>query len=226
MRVSAVSESKSTARTRIMRIVAAVAVVAGLAFAAIALTACNSREEKPVISVDEVTVSVTGVEANEEGYTVYMTFVSVQEEPLATFAATVVTEDGRKNAFYYYETLTVRISNAEAERVARQVVDAFASEGETPSGDGLKIVYYYDTINKNITSNGVRTVTESGYRHYIVADTATADCEFGLSSTSPDSANWYGLLVGCALAVLIIAAVVTGVAVAAKKGRLWQKETK
>lgn len=211
--------------TRITRVALVVALVAVL-FAATALSACNAADEQPVFTHDTVTVSVTDVGTGEEGYTVYMTFTATEKEPLATFTASVVTEDGRKNAFYLYQTLTVSIPNAEAERVARQVTEALSDGTGAPSDDGLKIVYYYDTINKKITSNGVRTETEAGYRHSVVADTSSEITTFTLSSESPYSANWYGLLVGCAVAVLIIVAVVTGVAVAAKKGRLWQKGTK
>lgn len=86
----------------------------------------------------------------------------------------------------------------------------------------LKVRLRYDTIYKSIKSDGERLRNVTEYSHYFYLDENADSQVFTLTMKSQNSANWYSMLIGCAILFIVLCVVIF----LASKGKLWQKKQK
>lgn len=217
------TETNKIRRTRRHGILSAVTVVLLLICVCFTLTACNENagtfEDTP--QSENSVLYLASVEESEGFYIAFVTCNSVSE-PLAEIPSEKITWQERKNAFWNVSKMDISFSS---DAVYDAVWEYVRSDGELSSvvtEDNLKIMFVYDTMDKSVNSNAEKIRIGNVYRHVMGVSRDVDETVFKATLDYPYSANWYAVLVGCA--VLVFAVIGIGIAVA--KGRLWQREKK
>lgn len=150
--------------------------------------------------------------------TVYLTFADTGKK--VEGASVVWRSQRRKDGEFYFVSKTSISSNPQS---IFSAVRASIPQEDLVHNDvrynRLKVVLRYDTIYKSIKSDGEVTRKGRTYTHIFALDESLDNEVFTLEMRSPNSANWYATLVGCALIVVLIAIVAT----LSVKGAKWQK---
>lgn len=161
---------------------------------------------------------IDGLPVSDKVATVYLTFSDTGKK--VEGASVVWRSQRRKDGEFYFVSTTSISSNPQS---IFSAVRASIPQEDLVHNDvrynRLKVVLRYDTIYKSIKSDGEVTRKGRTYTHIFALDENLDDEIFTLEMRSPNSANWYATLVGCALIVVLIAIVAT----LSVKGAKWQK---
>ena len=159
-----------------------------------------------------------GEQPSEKVATVYVTF-SKTDKKLEGCSAVWHSEKRKDGAFYNVSETTVTLA---PDSIFSAVKECIPQEDLVHNDVGynrLKVVLRYDTIYKSIKSNGEITRVGQKYVHKYALDQSLESDDFTLEMRTQNAASWYGTLLGCALAVALVAIGVTF----ALKGVKWQK---
>ncbi len=149
---------------------------------------------------------------------VYVTF-SQTSRKIEGATALWHSEKSKDTEFYYLTKTSITLNpNAIFCAVKESVPQEELTDGEVVY-NRLKVVLRYDTIYKSIKSDGEITRTQRTYTHKFALDESLENDVFTLEMRTPNSANWYAVLVACALVVALVAIIVT----CAVKGAKCQK---
>ena len=159
-----------------------------------------------------------GEQPSERVATVYVTF-SKTDRKLEGCGAVWHSEKRKDGAFYNVSETTVTLAPDSIFSAVKESVPQEALVHNDVEYNHLKVVLRYDTIYKSIKSNGEITREVRTYVHKYARDQSLESDVFTLEMRTQNAASWYGTLLGCALAVALVAIGVTF----ALKGVKWQK---
>lgn len=159
-----------------------------------------------------------GEQPSERVATVYVTF-SKMDRKLEGCGAVWHSEKRKDGAFYNVSETTVTLAPDSIFSAVKESVPQEDLVHNDVEYNRLKVVLRYDTIYKSIKSNGEITREGRKYVHKYALDQSLESDVFTLEMRTQNAASWYGTLLGCALAVALVAIGVTF----ALKGVKWQK---
>ncbi len=159
-----------------------------------------------------------GEQPSERVATVYVTF-SKTDRKLEGCGAVWHSEKRKDGAFYNVSETTVTLAPDSIFSAVKESVPQEDLVYNDVEYNRLKVVLRYDTIYKSIKSNGEITRAGRKYVHKYALDQSLESDVFTLEMRTQNAASWYGTLLGCALAVALVA---IGVTFAIKGGK-WQK---
>lgn len=159
-----------------------------------------------------------GEQPSEKVATVYVTF-SKTDRKLEGCGAVWHSEKRKDGAFYNVSETTVTLAPDSIFSAVKESVPQEDLVHNDVEYNRLKVVLRYDTIYKSIKSNGEITREGRKYVHKYALDQSLGSDVFTLEMRTQNAASWYGTLLGCALAVALVAIGVTF----ALKGVKWQK---
>ena len=221
---------------RIKKITLILLVVALAVASALSLCACNEQADDDgdvVRNLYIYTIKFSGDEENSDAPSGETSAFDEQTDRVATVyvgfsktdrqvegASAVWHSDRRKDGEFYFVTETTISLNPSA--IFSAVKASVPQEDLVSDGveyNRLKVVLRYDTIYKSIKSNGEITREGQKYVHKYALEKRLESDVFTLEMRTQNAASWYGTLLGCALAVALVAIGVTF----ALKGVKWQK---
>ncbi len=233
----------------IKKITLTILVVALTFISAFSLFACNEQDDEDVVrdlyiyavefEGDETQKSPSGEavisddssentgESNEENggeqpsekvAIIYVTF-SKTDRKLEGCSAVWHSEKRKDGAFYNVSETTVTLAPDSIFSAVKESVPQEDLVHNDVEYNRLKVVLRYDTIYKSIKSNGEITREGRKYVHKYALDQSLESDVFTLEMRTQNAASWYGTLLGCAVAVALVAIGVTF----ALKGVKWQK---
>ena len=221
---------------RIKKITLILLVVALAVASALSLCACNEQADDDgdvVRNLYIYTIKFSGDEENSDAPSDGTSAFDEQTDRVATVyvgfsktdrqvegASAVWHSDRRKDGEFYFVTETTISLNPSA--IFSAVKASVPQEDLVSDGveyNRLKVVLRYDTIYKSIKSNGEITREGQKYVHKYAREKSLESDVFTLEMRTQNAASWYGTLLGCALAVALVAIGVTF----ALKGVKWQK---
>ena len=159
-----------------------------------------------------------GEQSSEKVATVYVTF-SKTNRKLEGCGAVWQSEKRKDGAFYNVSETTVTLAPDSIFSAVKESVPQEDLVHNDVEYNRLKVVLRYDTIYKSIKSNGEITREGRKYVHTYALDQSLESDVFTLEMRTQNAASWYGTLLGCALAAMLVAIGVTF----ALKGVKWQK---
>ena len=159
-----------------------------------------------------------GEQPSEKVATVYVTF-SKTDRKLEGCSAVWHSEKRKDGAFYNVSETTVTLAPNSIFSVVKESVPQEDLVHNDVQYNRLKVVLRYDTIYKSIKSNGEITREGRKYVHKYALDQSLESDVFTLEMRTQNAASWYGTLLGCAVAAMLVAIGVTF----ALKGVKWQK---
>lgn len=159
-----------------------------------------------------------GEQPSERVATVYVTF-SKTDRKLEGSGAVWHSEKRKDGAFYNVSETTVTLAPDSIFSAVKESVPQEDLVHNDVEYNRLKVVLRYDTIYKSIKSNGEITREGRKYVHKYALDQSLESDVFTLEMRTQNAASWYGTLLGCAVAVALVAIGVT----LALKGVKWQK---
>lgn len=159
-----------------------------------------------------------GEQPSEKVATVYVTF-SKTDRKLEGCGAVWHSEKRKDGAFYNVSETTVTLAPDSIFSAVKESVPQEDLVHNDVEYNRLKVVLRYDTIYKSIKSNGEITREGRKYVHKYALEKSLESDVFTLEMRAQNAASWYGTLLGCALAVALVAIGVTF----ALKGVKWQK---
>lgn len=159
-----------------------------------------------------------GEQSSEKVATVYVTF-SKTDRKLEGCSAVWHSEKRKDGAFYNVSETTVTLAPDSIFSAVKESVPQEDLVYNDVEYNRLKVVLRYDTIYKSIKSNGEITREGQKYVHKYALEKSLESDVFTLEMRTQNAASWYGTLLGCALAVALVAIGVTF----ALKGVKWQK---
>lgn len=159
-----------------------------------------------------------GEQPSERVATVYVTF-SKTDRKLEGCGAVWHSEKRKDGAFYNVTETTVTLAPDSIFSAVKESVPQEDLVYNDVEYNRLKVVLRYDTIYKSIKSNGEITREGQKYVHKYTLEKSLESDVFTLEMRTQNAASWYGTLLGCALAVALVAIGVTF----ALKGVKWQK---
>lgn len=159
-----------------------------------------------------------GEQTSERVATVYVTF-SKTDRKLEGCGAVWHSEKRKDGAFYNVSETTVTLAPDSIFSAVKESVPQEDLVHNDVEYNRLKVVLRYDTIYKSIKSNGEITREGQKYVHKYALEKSLESDVFTLEMRTQNAASWYGTLLGCALAVALVAIGVTF----ALKGVKWQK---
>ena len=149
---------------------------------------------------------------------IYVTF-SKTDRKLDGCSAAWHSEKRKDGAFYNVSETTVTLAPDSIFSAVKESVPQEDLVYNDVEYNRLKVVLRYDTIYKSIKSNGEITREGQKYVHKYALEKSLESDVFTLEMRTQNAASWYGTLLGCALAVALVAIGVTF----ALKGVKWQK---
>lgn len=159
-----------------------------------------------------------GEQSSEKVAIVYVTF-SKTDKKLEGCSAVWHSEKRKDGAFYNVSENTVTLAPDSIFSAVKECIPQEDLVHNDVPYNRLKVVLRYDTIYKSIKSNGEITREGRKYVHKYALDQSLGSDVFTLEMRTQNAASWYGTLLGCALAVALVAIGVTF----ALKGVKWQK---
>ena len=149
---------------------------------------------------------------------IYVTF-SKTDRKLDGCSAVWHSEKRKDGAFFNVSETTVTLTPDSIFSAVKESVPQEDLVYNDVEYNRLKVVLRYDTIYKSIKSNGEITREGQKYVHKYALEKSLESDVFTLEMRTQNAASWYGTLLGCALAVALVAIGVTF----ALKGVKWQK---
>lgn len=198
------------------------AVLTGL-FCIFLLSACNRTADS------EETV--------ERDYELYLSDLKYSEDDGAIYAVVTrtgsdderlgakwhwITRSYAQDIWYNRQDVEMKIDSAILySEIENRIADYDFGE-EIGEYNRLIVALRYDTIYKSVKSDGEAVKSGRYYLHSFYIDGDAESQTHNLALKTQNSANWYTMLIGCAIA---IAVALTGVSLALKGG-VWQKKKK
>jgi len=159
-----------------------------------------------------------GEQQGEKVAIIYVTF-SKTDRKLEGCGAVWHSEKRKDGAFYNVSETTVTLAPDSIFSAVKESVPQEDLVHNDVEYNRLKVVLRYDTIYKSIKSNGEITREGRKYVHKYALDQSLESDVFTLEMRTQNAASWYETLLGCAVAVALVAIGVTF----ALKGVKWQK---
>ena len=159
-----------------------------------------------------------GEQSSNKVAIIYVTF-SKTDRKLDGCSAVWHSEKRKDGAFYNVSETTVTLAPDSIFSAVKESVPQEDLVHNDVEYNCLKVVLRYDTIYKSIKSNGEITREGQKYVHKYALEKSLESDVFTLEMRTQNAASWYGTLLGCALAVALVAIGVTF----ALKGVKWQK---
>lgn len=159
-----------------------------------------------------------GEQSSNKVAIIYVTF-SKTDRKLDGCSAAWHSEKRKDGAFYNVSETTVTLAPDSIFSAVKESVPQEDLVYNDVEYNRLKVVLRYDTIYKSIKSNGEITREGQKYVHKYALEKSLESDVFTLEMRTQNAASWYGTLLGCALAVALVAIGVTF----ALKGVKWQK---
>ena len=159
-----------------------------------------------------------GEQSSNKVAIIYVTF-SKTDRKLDGCSAVWHSEKRKDGAFYNVSETTVTLAPDSIFSAVKESVPQEDLVYNDVEYNRLKVVLRYDTIYKSIKSNGEITREGQKYVHKYALEKSLESDVFTLEMRTQNAASWYGTLLGCALAVALVAIGVTF----ALKGVKWQK---
>ena len=159
-----------------------------------------------------------GEQSSNKVAIIYVTF-SKTDRKLDGCSAVWHSEKRKDGAFYNVSETTVTLAPDSIFSTVKESVPQEDLVYNDVEYNCLKVVLRYDTIYKSIKSNGEITREGQKYVHKYALEKSLESDVFTLEMRTQNAASWYGTLLGCALAVALVAIGVTF----ALKGVKWQK---
>ena len=159
-----------------------------------------------------------GEQSSNKVAIIYVTF-SKTDRKLDGCSAAWHSEKRKDGAFYNVSETTVTLAPDSIFSAVKESVPQEDLVYNDVEYNCLKVVLRYDTIYKSIKSNGEITREGQKYVHKYALEKSLESDVFTLEMRTQNAASWYGTLLGCALAVALVAIGVTF----ALKGVKWQK---
>lgn len=159
-----------------------------------------------------------GEQQGEKVAIIHVTF-SKTDRKLEGCGAVWHSEKRKDGAFYNVSETTVTLAPDSIFSAVKENVPQEDLVHNDVEYNRLKVVLRYDTIYKSIKSNGEITREGRKYVHKYALDQSLESDVFTLEMRTQNAASWYGTLLGCALAAMLVAIGVTF----ALKGVKWQK---
>lgn len=159
-----------------------------------------------------------GEQQGEKVAIIYVTF-SKTDRKLECCGAVWHSEKRKDGAFYNVSETTVTLAPDSIFSAVKESVPQEDLVHNDVEYNRLKVVLRYDTIYKSIKSNGEITREGRKYVHKYALEQGLESDVFTLEMRTQNAASWYGTLLGCALAAMLVAIGVTF----ALKGVKWQK---
>lgn len=159
-----------------------------------------------------------GEQSSNKVAIIYVTF-SETDRKLDGCSAVWHSEKRKDGAFYNVTETTVTLAPDSIFSAVKESVPQEDLVHNDVEYNRLKVVLRYDTIYKSIKSNGEITREGQKYVHKYALEKSLESDVFTLEMRTQNAASWYGTLLGCALAVALVAIGVTF----ALKGVKWQK---
>ena len=149
---------------------------------------------------------------------VYLTF-SKTDRKIEGANALWHSEKRKDGESYFVTTIKISLSPESIFSAVKESIPQEDLVKDEVEYNRLKVVLRYDTIYKSIKSNGEITREGQKYVHKYALEKSLESDVFTLEMRTQNAASWYGTLLGCALAVALVAIGVTF----ALKGVKWQK---
>lgn len=159
-----------------------------------------------------------GEQSSNKVAIIYVTF-SKTDRKIDGCSAVWHSEKRKDGAFYNVSETTVTLAPDSIFSAVKESVPQEDLVYNDVEYNRLKVVLRYDTIYKSIKSNGEITREGQKYVHKYALEKSLDSDVFTLEMRTQNAASWYGTLLGCALAVALVAIGVTF----ALKGVKWQK---
>ncbi len=189
---------------------------------ALTLTACDKAEEETSPSSSNRGLYLDSIDFDEENKIAFATLTfSGNAEDLIEGVTSNWKSQGRKvNAWYNESTNRIFVDSSSIYSAVEDEIPQESLIYNEEQYEQLKVRLRYDTIYKSIKSDGERMRNINEYSHYFYLDENSTSQVFTLTMKSQNSANWYSLLIGCAIIFIVLCVL----AYLASKGKLWQKK--
>lgn len=211
-------KGKNAQKIRILSIVLIVCMLMGMATL---FTACDKQEDS-LTTTSNRGMYLGAIDFDVENKIAYVTvtFGGDTNDLIEGVTSTWSAQKRKVNAWYNESVNKISVNSAS---IYSAVVDRIPQENlvyNEEQYEQLKVRLRYDTIYKSVKSDGEKLRNVTNYSHYFYLDENTDSQVFTLTMKSQNSANWYSLLIGCALIFIVVCVLIF----LASKGKLWQKK--
>jgi hypothetical protein len=182
------------------------AVILLIAATALTLFACNPPAED-VITEYGVYITDFTHDIENSSTIVHLAFTTEEEKYLDGITCPVEIE-WQADAWWDYTTTIYTLPSAEIVRAVE--AETSVSDRTDENGvyyPGVRVVLEWDTLYKNLISNGEVAKLGKVYRHIFALDGGEEVQDFMVLDRTPYKPAWYGLAVGIAVALLLAVAV-------------------
>lgn len=214
-------KEKSAQKFKILSIVVAVCMLLCML---LVFTACDKTDDDTTPATSNRGLYLDAIDFDAENKIAYVTLTfSGDTQNLVEGVTSSWNSQMRKVNAWYNESVNKVFVNPSS--IYSAVEDKIPQENLVYNEElyeQLKVRLRYDTIYKSIKSDGERLRNVTEYSHYFYLDENADSQVFTLTMKSQNSANWYSMLIGCAILFIILCVAIF----LASKGKLWQKKQK
>lgn len=189
---------------------------------AIFLSACDKTDEQKSAEENSRPLYFKGLEylPDEQTAIAVVSFKGEENEILQCVDAMWNSASYKINAWYNGSTTEITVSPSAIFSAVQEVIPQESLLIDGVEYNRLKVEIRYDTIYKSIKSDGRVMRSGKKYIHSFELDGQSESRTLTLTLQNPDTANWYTMLIACAIAAIIICVLIY----LAVKGGLWQKK--
>lgn len=213
-------KGKNAQKNRILSIVLIVCMLVGITML---FTACDNQEDSPTITSNRG-LYLGAIDFDVENKIAYVTvtFGGDANDLIEGVTSTWSAQKRKVNAWYNESVSKISVNSTSIYSAVKDRIPQENLVYNEELYEQLIVRLRYDTIYKSVKSDGevLRNVTD--YSHYFYLDENMDSQVFTLTMKSQNSANWYSLLIGCALIFIVVSVLIF----LALKGKLWQKKRK
>lgn len=213
-------KGKNAQKNRILSIVLIVCMLVGVTML---FTACDNQEDSPTVTSNRgLYLGVIDFDVENKIAYVTVTFGGDANDLIEGVTSTWSAQKRKVNAWYNESVSKISVNSASIYSAVKDRIPQENLVYNEELYEQLIVRLRYDTIYKSVKSDGevLRNVTD--YSHYFYLDENMDSQVFTLTMKSQNSANWYSLLIGCALIFIVVSVLIF----LALKGKLWQKKRK
>lgn len=212
---------KSAQKLKILSIVVAVCMLTIMLFA---FTACDKKEDDTLPATSNRGLYLDAIDFDAEYKIAYatLTFSGDAQDLVEGVTSSWNSQKRKINAWYNESVNKVFVNPSSIYSAVEEKIPQENLVYNEELYEQLKVRLRYDTIYKSIKSDGERLRNVTEYSHYFYLDENADSQVFTLTMKSQNSANWYSMLIGCAILFIILCVVIF----LASKGKLWQKKQK
>lgn len=213
-------KGKNAQKNRILSIVLIVCMLVGVTML---FTACDNQEDSPTVTSNRgLYLGVIDFDVENKIAYVTVTFGGDANDLIEGVTSTWSAQKRKVNAWYNESVSKISVNSTSIYSAVKDRIPQENLVYNEELYEQLIVRLRYDTIYKSVKSDGevLRNVTD--YSHYFYLDENMDSQVFTLTMKSQNSANWYSLLIGCALIFIVVSVLIF----LALKGKLWQKKRK